>query len=227
MNLLADAGVTAEGAAYGATSKMILQFVWNDVLAHQPPDGLPLVPPRIIAAYLSPEEAQADFRVVAAPEKGTPPAGRRSGVLLTQPIEVPAGEDGEDDESVFFRAVSTATEPNFASARRALYDYEDRLIMEDRTDADIAQALGRLLDDYTEAVRHYAGNTKRQLVSRLVAGGAGALANTQLPGIGKPVSFTVSRVFAQFPSFVSGPDPAGSHPGEALAYVSAGFPSTH
>ncbi|WP_087873256.1 hypothetical protein [Arthrobacter globiformis] len=134
---------------------------------------------------------------------------------------------GKDDEDVFYRAVRTAREKDFATARRALYDYEDRLIMEDRTDADIAQALGRLLDDYTTAVHDHAGKTKRQFVSRLIAGGAGALTNSQLPGMGKPVSFTVSRVFAQFPSFVPGPDPAGSHPGEALAYVSAGFPSTH
>lgn len=111
------------------------------------------VPPRIVAAYLFEEEAAADFEPIAAAEKGSPSAGRRSGVLLTQPIEVPGGED---DEDVFLRAVRTAREPKFATARRALYDYEDRLVAEDRTGADIARALGRLLDDYTAAARDHA-----------------------------------------------------------------------
>lgn len=224
MSLLAAAGVTSEGAAYGATPMTMVDFVWKDVRDHQPHDGLPPVPPRIVAAYLSQDEAEADFEPIAAPGTGTPPAGRRSGILLTQPTEVP---EDEDDEDVFLTAVQTARQPEFATARRALYDYEDRLIMEDRTDGDIAQALGRLLKDYTAAARDYAGKTKRQWVSRLIAGGGGALVNSQLPGAGKPVSFAVSRVFARFPSFVPGPDPAGSHPGEAIAHVSAGFPAPH
>lgn len=222
MSLLAASGVPSEGAAYGASPMTMVDFVWKDVKAQQPSDGLPPVQPRIVAAYLSEDEAAADFRPTAAPGKGTPPAGRRSGILLTRPAEVP---EGEDDEDVFLRAVRTATEPEFAKARRALYDYEDRLIMEDRTDADIARALGRLLDDYTAAARDHAGKTKRQWVSRLIAGGGGALANSQLPGAGKPISFAVTKVFARFPSFVPGPDPAGSHPGAAIAHVSAGFPA--
>jgi hypothetical protein len=221
MKLLAAAGVTSEGAAYGATPMMMVPFIWEDVAANEPADGLPPVPPRIVAAYLSQEEAAADFEPIAAPVKGSPPADRKSGILLSQSIEVPGGED---DEDVFLRAVRTAREAEFASARRALYDYEDRLVAEDRTDADIDRALGRLLGDYTTAARHYAGRTKRQWVSRLIAGGAGAIANSQLPGAGKPVSFAVKKVFARFPSFVPGPNPAGSHPGEALAHVSAGFP---
>ncbi|RHW23345.1 hypothetical protein D0Z08_30095 [Nocardioides immobilis] len=222
MSLLAAAGVTSDGAAYGATPTTMVGFIWDDVAAHQPRDALPPVPPRIVAAYLSQEEAAADFEPVAAPVKGSPPAGRRSGILLTQPIEVPRGED---DEDVFLRAVRTAREPEFASARRALYDYEDRLVMEDRTDADIVRALGRLLDDYTAAARDHAGKTKRQWVSRLIAGGGGALANSQFAGAGKPVSLAVRKVFARFPSFVPGPDPAGIHPGEALTHVGAGFPA--
>jgi hypothetical protein len=222
MRLLAAAGVTSEGAAYGATPMTMVGFIWEDVAAHQPPNGLPPVPPRIVAAYLSQEEAAADFGPIEDPGKGNPPAGRRSGILLTQSIEVPGGED---DEDVFLRAVRTAREAEFASARRALYDYEDRLVAEDRTDTDIARALGRLLDDYTAAARDYAGKTKRQSVSRLIAGSAGAIANSQLPGAGKPVSFAVRKVFARFPSFVPGPNPAGFHLGEAIAHVSAGFPN--
>jgi hypothetical protein len=222
MSLLAAAGVTSEGAAYGATPATMVSFIWQDVAAHHPPDGLPPVPPRIIAAYLSEEEAVADFEPIAAPNKASPPAGRRSGILLTQPVDVPRGED---DEDVFLRAVRTAREPEFASARRALYDYEDRLIAEDRADTDVDRALGRLLADYTAAARDHAGATKRQWVSRLIAGGGGALASSHLPGAGKPVSFAVRKVFARFPSFVPGPHPAGSHPGEALAHVSAAFPA--
>ncbi len=222
IGLLAAAGVTSDGAAYGVTPMTMVSFIWQDVAAHQPPDGLPAVPPRIVAAYLSEEGAAADFEPTVAPGKGSPPAGRGSGILLTKPVDVPSGED---DEDVFLRAVRTAREPKFASARRALYDYEDRLIAEDRTGTDIARALGRLLDDYTAAARDHAGATKRQYVSRLIAGGGGALANSQLPGAGKPVSFAVRKVFARFTSFVPGPRPAGSHPGEALAHVSAGFPA--
>lgn len=221
MGLLAAAGVTAEGAAYGATPMTMVSFIWQDVSTHRPPDGLPPVPPRIVAAYLSEEEATADFEPVAAPTKGNAPAGRRSGILLTQRVDVPAGED---DEDIFLRAVRTARETEFASARRALYDYEDRLIAEDRTDADVDRALSRLLNDFAEATRDHAGATRRQWVSRLVAGGGGAFANSQLPGAGRPVSFAVRRIFARFPSYVPGPNPAGSHPGQALALVSAGFP---
>jgi hypothetical protein len=200
----------------------MVPFVWNDVVTHQKREDLPRVPPRIVAAYLSQKEAAADFKLMKAPEAGAPPADRRSGILLTQPIDVP---EHEDDEEVFLRAVRTAREPEFKTARRALYDYEDRLINEERTEEDRVKALGRLLKDYIEAARDHVGKTERQMVSRLIAGGSGALANSLLPGASKPVSFAVSRVFARFPSFVPGPNPAGSHPGEALALVSAAFPT--
>jgi hypothetical protein len=61
MRMLSAAGVTSEGAAYGATQQTMVGFIWNDVLAHDPQDRLPRVPPRIVAAYLSEDEAAADF----------------------------------------------------------------------------------------------------------------------------------------------------------------------
>jgi hypothetical protein len=125
MGLLAAAGVTAEGAAYGATPRTMVSFIWPDVSTQRPPDGLPPVPPRIVAAYLSEERA--------------------AGCSRTSP----------------------------------------------------------------EATRAHAGGTKRQWGSRLVAGGGGALANSQLPGAGRPVSFAVRRTFTRFPSYVPGPNPAG------------------
>lgn len=221
MSLLSQSGTSSEAAAYAVTPRVMVDFVWNDVREHTPSDGLPPIPPRIVAAYLTREEATADFDMTTQPLRGLPPADREAGVLLTHPVEIPDGDHAED---IFLRAVRLAREPDFVELRRALYDYEDRLVAEDRPPQDVTAALGRLLDNYNEAVRDHAGRTVRQRISRLLAGGSGALANHVLPGSGGAVKFGLSKVFARFPSFVPGPDPNVGHPGAALGRITAAFP---
>ena len=223
MRMLAAAGTTSEGAAYGATPLTMVDFIWNDVQRYAAAQGVPPVPPRIVAAYLSRDEAMADFGVTSTPSRGVPPAGREAGLLLTRLLEIPDGHDAED---VFLNAVRLAREPGFVARRRALYDYEDRLVAEDRSRADITSALERLLDSYNEAVRDHAGRTVRQQISRLLVGGGGALVNHLLPGSGAAVKFGLTKVFARFPSFNPGPDPNTANPGAALGRVSAAFPGS-
>jgi hypothetical protein len=142
-------------------------------------------------------------------------------VLLTEPVEVP---DGGEDEDAFLTAVRVAREPQFATARRALYDYEDVLVMEGRDDADVARVLGALRDDYLDAARDHAGATVRQHVARLIAGGGGA--REQPPARrGQARRVRDPQGLRPVPVVRSRAEPGRAHPGEALAYVSAAYPT--
>jgi hypothetical protein len=108
---------------------------------------------------------------------------------------------------------------DFDKARRALFNYVDALVINERTEAETKRSLAALESDYNDAVRQLAKKTRKHRAVTLipqVLGSLGGLAGVPFSGPAGGAVKTVAGRFVPAPN-----DPM--HPGKALVLIHAAF----
>jgi hypothetical protein len=115
--------------------------------------------------------------------------------------------------------VKLAEDDDFDKARRALFNYVDGLVIDERTEAETKRSLAALERDYNEAVRQFVRGTRKHRVVTLIPqalGSLGALLGLPFSGTAGGAVKTVAGRFFPAPA-----DP--KHPGKALGLIHAAF----
>jgi hypothetical protein len=219
--------------AYGATAGVLSQSAraWEEIVRGLQPDEKPERKPFIVAAYQSCEEAMAALatsldtpgRVAGPPPDATPGdrlVDKVAAFVVSRMLEEPVLDN---DEETFVAATELVAKPEFQRARRALFDLEDDLYVDDWPAKEVEEKLTALEEEYNAVVRQFVRSRRKRRVATLLpkAAGWGALALGH-PHAKGPVEQSLKVVVGAFASLDSPMDPQ-DHPGAAFAMIRAAY----
>jgi hypothetical protein len=140
------------------------------ILAQEPvtlPEGVTHV--ETVLAYNSEAEIRRDFIL----QRTADPASQL-GLLFGQKLAIPAGADAED---TFLRAMELSRDEEFRSNRRALYEWQHRVLERGYSPAHALEEMEQLISAYNGCVQR-ANRTVRFKLAFVVATTAVAVADT-------------------------------------------------
>ena len=121
------------------------------VLAQEPVKDLPPGVTRadVVAAYQSELDFQADFKLEHRKDDVA-----RLGLLFAQKLAVPDDLDGEE---ALVRAVKLSNNTDFRENRQALYDWQWKVLKQEKTPEEAIEQMNQLVERYNERVKEAMG----------------------------------------------------------------------
>lgn len=162
-----------EEVAYGMTGQIYASApsAWDEIYASVWTDQKPERKPFLIAGYQSEREATAALALQPAPSKpGQRPVDLAVALHVRRIVEEP---DIAEPFEAFLASVKLAEDPTFDAARRRLFDWEDALYVDDWDIGDIVRGLDEIEEEYNQAVRQFARQTRKRRVASLLPGVVG------------------------------------------------------
>lgn len=205
MKLLTDVGLDA---CYGMTQRVVARAV-----------GVPENPPPIVlAAYQSEKRCVAEYELGdfrAAEPNRREQVHREIGALFQRRLSMPRVD--ESPERTFDQAVDLALTEEFQKARRALYDWEDSIVLS--LDWPVQTAIKELesrVANHNDLIQRHFQQTWTRRIYRVVKwAGAGGLAIAN-PYLGLGVAGALELIECKFPSLNAEPPDPDKDPGAAL-----------
>jgi hypothetical protein len=227
---------------YGLTGVVYASYppAWAEIVASVPSDQLPPRKPAVLAGFQSAEEARAELGLVPASgareSAGKPgdniPGARPVDLVVALQVRRMVHEPAvKDPEEAFLTAVSLAENSRFQHARRNLFDWEDKLFVDGWEPEEAEKELLGLEEEYRDAVRATARQTRMRLAATLIPKAAGwAVAASGHPHakglVTKSLSFLAGH-FTSMPPPMYGPIDPETHPGAALDMIRAAYRNEH
>jgi hypothetical protein len=227
---------------YGLTGVVYASYppAWDEIAASVAPDQLPKRKPAVLAGFQSAEEAKAELGLVPAngvrESTGKPidniPGARPVDLVVALHVRRLVHEPNiKDPKEAFETAVSLAENPRFQCARRNLFDWEDNLFVDGWEPGEAEKELSGLEEEYRDAVRATARQTRLRLAATLIPKAAGwAVAAAGHPHAKRVVTKSLSFLagyFVAIPPPMYGPVDPEAHPGAALDMIRAAYRNEH
>jgi hypothetical protein len=224
--------------AYGYTGLIYAssQAAWQEIYKSVYTDEKPARKPALFAGYQSAEEAKAELALEfldqeAGARRRNPerlPGGRPVDHLVAVQIQRLVHEPAvEDPNEAFDAAVSLVENPAFQQARQGLFDWEDRIFVDDWSMEDAQSELLGWQEAYRDAVQAHVVETRMRWASTVLPKVAAWTATASgHPHLAKPASWGAKWVAGKFLP-VSDQPGLERHPGAAFEMIRVAYRDQH